>query len=168
VTWRVDPDDHQVWLYPDNSDEPYRLDPGEAWDLGDDLIIAADQLLPWQSVGFTTMPPWQEHIQLTIAWSNRLALVCDDHGVIHYLGMQMPLSEATGLARAHWAQQHSAEVDVAEDAEGEDRDAQADPAVPEAKSQAEAVADAHGGGDQVQQDLQDSHRPVPPPGGIIV
>lgn len=106
MTWRVDPDDHHIWLYPDNSDDPWRLDPGEAWDLGDDLIIAATELLPHEPVGFTTMPPWMDHIQVAIASSNRLALVCNDHGAIHYPGMRLPLNEMADLARAHWAQQH--------------------------------------------------------------
>lgn len=47
------------------------------------------------------------------------------------------------------------EVDVAQDAEGEDGDADADPAVPETEPQAEALGDAHGSGDQIQEDLDE-------------
>lgn len=129
------------------------MDPAEAWDLGDDLIVAATRLLPTEPVGFTTAPPWMEHTQVAMAMSNRLAVVCDDHGAVFYPGMRMPLDEVMDKAREHWAQQHSAQVNVAEHAEGEDGDAQADHAVPEPEPQTEAVADAHGGGDQVQNDL---------------
>lgn len=66
---------------------------------------------------------------------------------------------ADGLAR-NWGYQQNprvnlAEVNVAEDAEGEDEDAQAVPAVPETEVQAEALGDAHGSGDQVQKDLNE-------------
>jgi hypothetical protein len=51
----------------------------------------------------------------------------------------------------------SAEMDVAQDAEGEDGDPQADPVVPDSERQAQTVTDAHSSGDKVQNDLQDSH-----------
>lgn len=74
------------------------LTPEEAWDLGDDLFIAASRVKATRMI--------------------------------------------TGLVDA----------DVAQDAEGEDGDAHADPTVPEAELKAQAVGDAHGGGDYVEKD----------------
>lgn len=131
------------------------MDPEDAWDLGDDLIIAADRLMSeqgkWQEA-VTEAPPWMDQVHVAVT-GNGLGLVCEDHGIIEYPGMMISLTQAMDGARAHWRQQHSAEVDVAEHAEGEDGHADAQPSVPEAEPDTEAVADAHGGGDQVQNDL---------------
>jgi hypothetical protein len=133
----------------------------EAWDLGDDLMIASDRLITWEPVQIV-MPPWMDAISVAIAKgpegpvTTRLALVCQDHGVIEYNGASISVGQILEGARTHWRWQHSAQVDVSEHPEGEDGQTDTDPAVPEPEPDTEAVHDAHGG-DQVKDDLQDSH-----------
>ena len=169
MTWRVEPDEHRIWLYPDNSDQPHMLDPGEAWDLGDDLIIAADSLLKWESVGYTTLPPWSGQMKVaTVALptkAHRLALVCDDHGIVEYEGMQISIGQILEGARTHWKWQHSADAEVAEDAEGEDEHGQGQPAQADAAGEVAGREDGQDRGDDVQD--HGKHRPTPPPGGVM-
>lgn len=154
MTWRVEPDanSHAVRLHHETDGVRHYttvLDASEAWDLGDDLIIVAIDLLSEDPIGFTTLPPWVDKIQVAIAMSNRLAIICEDHGAIQYPGMRIPLAEVQDLAREHWKQQHS---EVAQDAEGEHGDGHAVPAVHDAVAVAEPIAQAEDRGDEVQDD----------------
>lgn len=146
------------------------VDPEDAWDLGDDLIIASSDLIAWEPVGFTTFPPWPDGIQVAVLQSEaaalpRLAVICDDHGTIHYPGMRIPLSEVWDLARAHWRQQHSADAEVSEDTESEDEHGQGQPAQADAAGEVAGREDGQDRGDDVQD--HGKHRPIPPPGGVM-
>lgn len=152
--WEVGVEQNLVTLRESGSMYKWVLSPDEAWDLGDDLMIAGTRLMPFDSVATTTMPAWADEVRVSVN-GNRMSLICDHHGVFEYVGPVMSVGQILQGAQGHWHQQHSSQVDVAEHAEGEDGQADAQPSVPEAQPDAEAVADAHGGGDQVQNDLKD-------------
>lgn len=156
----------------------YTCDAGDGWDLGDDLLIASGRI--WLEESGKPFNPEVEEGIIDQQWLDERAA-----GVLFTVDQMENLRElATSrgltlpqlireemlatLAFATWDEtiedvpitrivRMSPQVDVAEDAEGEDGDADADPAVPETEPQAEAVADTHGGGDQVQDDLENSH-----------
>lgn len=187
MSWRAEVDHSTIWLYPDNSDEPYRLSPDEAWDLGDSLIISAGQV--WQQ---DTGQPWNPDWPAAVTapsdqeWLDERAtgvLFTDDQlSDLRTLAQQRGMTVArmvreellASLASSTWGDHdvtsrdpdvaRSADVDVAQDAEGEDRNADTDPAVPEPEPDTEPVHDTHGGGDQIKDDSQ--HRRWVLPGDV--
>lgn len=128
------------------------MTPDEAWDLGDDLLIAASRVWTDRGVNdllLTEQPRWLTDVAIHTdeGYPQLFCVLCQD-----IFGSPTPLSplgQVMDMAREHWASVHPY---VAQDAEGEDGDAHADPAVPEAELKAQAVGDAHGGGDYVEKD----------------
>lgn len=145
--------------------DSHTLTPEDAWDLGDDLLIAADRLMTTWEPAEVDLPPWMTKIQVAVIMNDRLALVCEDHGAIHYPGMRLPVEDVVDLSRTHWTQQHSADAEVSEDTESEDEHGQGQPAQADAAGEVTGREDGQDRGDDVQDDGK--HRPTPPPGGVM-
>lgn len=116
MSWQAKPDTvtRKVQLVPDGDTTGWDLDPEEAWDLGDDLIVSATRLLPPQTWLESEVPAWATKIQVTVVTASqpgatpvfRLAVICDDHGAIDYPSTRTPLSKLQDTAQTHWEQQH--------------------------------------------------------------
>lgn len=153
---------NQAWLLV--GPHTVRMDAGDAWDLGDDLLIAAGQI--WQDgTGKPYDPDWPEALVDQAFLDERATGIlfteeqmADLRVLATARGKTLPqLIREEMLATlefTNWDHKFLAEVDVAEDAERENGDTQAQPAVPEPEPDTETVADTHSSGDQVQDDRE--------------
>jgi hypothetical protein len=145
------------------------LDPDEAWDLGDDLLIAADRVWGGDGPSGGWLDDGAARQLFTDEQLDALKHLADERGVTVPQLIREEMIATVEFSR--WAEtlhDDLPDVYVAKDAEGEDGDPDADPPVEEPEPDAEAVHDAHGGGDQVQNDLDETHgRPTPPTGGVM-
>lgn len=111
--FKVDVQGDRVALRDSSGKPPWLLEAEDAWDLGDDLTIAADRLMFRQveevQAAVVEPPAWISQVSVAIlGW--RLSVVCAEHGVIQYPGSVLDVGQVMNKAREHWAQQHSAQV----------------------------------------------------------
>lgn len=121
MTWQVEVQGDEVWVYRPMAIAPDKFDADGAWDLADDLLIAADRI--WMATGAYT----EVEVTLGPAWTERIHVnsdggppylwceVCDTE--VQHIGLGYPLDKVFEFAREHWISVHSAEVDVSEDAD---------------------------------------------------
>jgi hypothetical protein len=105
--------EESVWLFTGGGRFMTPLTPDEAWDLGDDLLIAADRIMMardgWEE-GVVEPPQWltKIHLDTEDGFSGLWCDVCQTH-----LRDTIPWTEVYRImdaARNHWTARHTQEV----------------------------------------------------------
>jgi hypothetical protein len=111
--WNVAEDNDLVQLTPPGDPQPWSLDPREAWDLGDDLLIIATRIMdrtgdsaPLEVID----PPWLTDVSIT-RWGAMTLLTCAQcvaaqAPTVDIAVDDMNLAQMVNAAREHWLDVH--------------------------------------------------------------